>query len=122
MTLRFSHGEGNRVERSSLSAVLDSVQSVRGVLACEEHGVSVGCRAALMNRIGGDVDETAAFNLVDLTVDSNLECAFEHINPLLVGMTMRIAHFAPRAPSSKQQSCARLRHILRTQGNTPGRP
>ncbi len=89
---------GDIVERSGLGAVLDSVQSVRGVLAREEHGVAVGCRPALMDRIGGDVDEAAGSDLVDLPVDSNLEYAFEHINPLLVRMTMRIAHLARGRP------------------------
>jgi hypothetical protein len=89
---------GDIIECGDLAAAFDAVQSVRGVLAGIEHGVAAGCRPALVDRIGRDVDEAAGSDLVDLPVDSNLEYAFEHINPLLVGVTMRIAHLARGRP------------------------
>jgi hypothetical protein len=44
--------------------------------------------------VGGNEDETARPDAVRLPVDAEFELALQHVDPLLVGMRVRLAHLA----------------------------
>src|SRR6266571_8410530 len=69
---------------------LDAVQAVRRVLAGEEQHVGVGRRLARMDGVRRNVDDRAGLCLDLLAAHLGPERAFENVDPLLVGMRMRL--------------------------------
>src|SRR5947207_2455466 len=76
--------------RRQRSLRLDSMQAVGGVLAGEEHDVGVGRCSAVMHDVGGNIDHRAGPGLDLLVADLAAEGALQDVDPLLVGMGMRL--------------------------------
>jgi hypothetical protein len=75
---------------------------VRCILAGKEDRVPGDGGPALVDLVGGNEDQTARPDAVRLPVDAELELALQHVDPLLVGMRVGIAHLAG--------GCAHSRH------------
>jgi hypothetical protein len=58
--------------------------------------------------VGGHEDQTARPDAVRLAVDAELELALQHVDPLLVGMRVRIAHLAGRRAHSRNNHALAL--------------
>src|SRR6185436_2504395 len=71
------------------SGRLDAVQTVRSVLAGEEHDIAIRRGLAGMHRIGGDVDHRTGLGLDLLVADLRPERTLQDIDPLLVRVRMR---------------------------------
>src|SRR5262245_1225819 len=80
----------------SMSAGLDAVQAVGGVLGGEEHHVGLGRRPAGMHDVGGDVEHRAGLRRDRLAADDGRERALDDVDPLLVGMAVRLGAGAGR--------------------------
>jgi hypothetical protein len=70
------------------------MQAVRRVFDGKEDCVPRSGRAALVDPIGRHVDQATGADAVHLPFDAELELALQHVDPLLVGMRVRIAHLS----------------------------
>ena len=80
------------------------MQAVGGVLAGEEHDVGVRCCSPVMHDIGGNIDHRAGLGLDLLVADLAAEGALQDVDPLLVGMGVRLGCISPtimRSPSTQ---------------------
>src|SRR5579884_4094019 len=75
---------------------LCSMQPVRGVLHGEKDDIACRTRLARMHHVGGDIEDRARPRLHILAADGGVEGALENVNPLLVGMRMRLRAGARR--------------------------
>ena len=76
------------------------MQAVRGVLDGKENHIALGAGFAGMHDIGGNVDHRARLGLDRLAADGRVKHAVENVDPLLVGMRMRLGAGARPASAS----------------------
>src|SRR5262249_130942 len=80
----------------SLPTRTNAMQAVRTILDGKEDDVAVSTGLAGMHGIGRNVNDRARFRFDVLTVDVSVKDAFENVDPLLVGMRMRLGAGARR--------------------------
>src|SRR5215475_6873039 len=76
------------------SSGLHSVQAVRGILDREKYDVAIRCRLAGVHGVGRNVDDRARCYVDLFSIDVGAEGALQHIDPLLVGMRVRLGSSA----------------------------
>src|SRR3954469_5869527 len=81
------HAAGRLVSRALGFA---AVQAVRGVLAREEHAVFLAFVARAVHLSRGNVEPLPRAAAQPLLVELHFELAFEHVDPLLVRVRMRL--------------------------------
>src|SRR5690348_10891391 len=79
-----------RLARPSRLCSFYAVQAMGSVLHGEEHNVAVGSRFAAVGGVGRDVEQRAGLGLDGLAADLGHEGALQDVDPLLVGMRMRL--------------------------------
>src|SRR6476646_6979807 len=81
---------------AKVSRRLDAVQAVRRVLAGEEDNVAVRRRLARVHHVGWNVDHRSRLSFDGLLADLGSKRALQDVDPLLVGMRMRLSAGAGR--------------------------
>src|SRR5215475_1005643 len=69
---------------------LISVQAMRGILDGEKDDVAIRCCLAGVHGIGGNVDDRARCYVDFFSIDVGAEGTLQHVDPLLVGMRVRL--------------------------------
>src|SRR3546814_760363 len=64
------------------------------IFAGEEYAIAIGRRTALVRLGGGDENQAARTYDECLAVGAKVELSFQDVDPLFVGVQMRIAHLA----------------------------
>jgi hypothetical protein len=68
----------------------NAMQAVRRVLHRKEYDVAIGRSCARVHDIGRNIDHRTGLGFDGLAADGGVEDAMQNINPLFVGMRMRL--------------------------------
>src|SRR5215813_12645186 len=85
-----------RCQKLALPARANAMQAMRRILDGKEDDVAVRTGLAGMHGIGRHVNDRARFRFDVLTVDMSVKDTFENVDPLLIGMRMRLGAGARR--------------------------